>query len=94
MSIITEEDVRKILSSTSHNNEIYLDEGQLVTPSARSYLNEHNIAIKSKAELKYHSIKERNENNKSGEFETLFGARLNNKPEHMTHLRGNVLVFK
>ncbi|MEG2546049.1 MAG: cobalamin adenosyltransferase [Niameybacter sp.] len=27
-------------------------------------------------------------------YETLFGATLTQKPEHMTHLRGNVLVFK
>lgn len=27
-------------------------------------------------------------------YETLFGATLTTKPEHMTHLRGNVLVFK
>ena len=27
-------------------------------------------------------------------YRTLFGAALNEKPEHMTHLKGNVLVFK
>lgn len=81
MSIITEEDVRKMLMSDTANKQIYLSEGQIVTPSARSYLNEHNVEIKSKEE-------------KTDGFETLFGARLINKPEHMTHLRGNVLVFK
>lgn len=29
-----------------------------------------------------------------GEFNTVFGGVLTNKPEHMTHLRGNTLVFK
>ena len=29
-----------------------------------------------------------------GEFNTVFGGILTNKPEHMTHLRGNTLVFK
>ena len=28
------------------------------------------------------------------EFNTVFGGILKNKPEHMTHLRGNTLVFK
>ena len=27
-------------------------------------------------------------------YQTLFGAALNEKPEHMTHLKGNTLVFK
>lgn len=92
MSIVTEEDVRKMLMSDSMNKAIYLGKDQLVTPSAKSYLNEHNISIKSKDELKEHSIKECE--NTGGEFNTLFGAKLNNKPEHMTHLRGNTLVFK
>ena len=29
-----------------------------------------------------------------GEFETIFGVKLAQKPEYMTHLRGNLLVFK
>lgn len=29
-----------------------------------------------------------------GKYETVFGGILTNKPEHMTHLRGNTLVFK
>ncbi len=28
------------------------------------------------------------------EFRTVFGVKLDHKPEHMTHLRGNLLVFK
>lgn len=30
----------------------------------------------------------------AGKYETAFGGILTNKPEHMTHLRGNTLVFK
>ena len=30
----------------------------------------------------------------SGNYNTVFGGVLTNKPEHMTHLRGNTLVFK
>ncbi len=30
----------------------------------------------------------------SGSYNTVFGGVLTNKPEHMTHLRGNTLVFK
>ncbi len=30
----------------------------------------------------------------SGKYNTVFGGQLTNKPEHMTHLRGNTLVFK
>ncbi|MBQ7953992.1 MAG: cobalamin adenosyltransferase, partial [Clostridia bacterium] len=29
-----------------------------------------------------------------GKYSTVFGGVLTNKPEHMTHLRGNTLVFK
>lgn len=34
------------------------------------------------------------ENKEVVKFDTLFGAVLTEKPEHMTHLRGNLLVFK
>ncbi len=36
-------------------------------------------------------VKEAMENS---QYKTVFGATLNNKPEHMTHLYGNTLVFK
>lgn len=85
MSIITEDDVRKMLMSESMQKEIFLGKDQIITPSARSYLTEHNVAIKSKSEK---------QGNNSEVYTTLFGAVLDEKPEHMTHLRGNTLVFK
>lgn len=39
-------------------------------------------------------VKETNNSSESVKYDTLFGAKLSEKPEHMTALRGNVLVFK
>lgn len=83
MSIITEDDVRRMILEETVGEDIYLSKDEIITPSARSYLTEHNIGIKNK------------ENKSNDEkFVTLFGAVLENKPENMTHLRGNTLVFK
>lgn len=79
MAVITEELAKKI----STGNTIHLMVGDIVTPSAKSYLQEKHIEIiydESTAQ--------------GGQFTTFFGATLAEKPEHMTHLRGNLLVFK
>ena len=51
----------------------------------------------SESILKKDEIKTKDGNSMTGQeetYETLFGGILHEKPEHMTHLRGNVLVFK
>ena len=82
MAVITEELARKM----SDGNTIRVLPRDIITPAARTYLQEKHIEI-------IHDNP--SENKVSGEdYTTLFGATLHQKPEHMTHLRGNLLVFK
>lgn len=64
----------------------YLNKETIITPSAKTFLLEKDITIQTKEN-------ELQEQNAEG-FQTLFGAKLSEKPEFMTHLKGNVLVFK
>lgn len=91
MSVLTEDDVRKMLAENKLNERgvFYLEDKQIITPSAKAYLTEKNIAIIPKNKLE----KDKTEEDVKG-YKTVFGATLYEKPEHMTHLRGNVLVFK
>ena len=94
MPVLTEDDVRKMIANheVREKGELYLSRKQIITPSARAYLSEKNISIKIKEDLE----SETSSMNETPEtaYQTLFGATLNEKPEHMTHLRGNLLVFK
>lgn len=99
MSVLTENDVRHMLTSGQlrEKGQIVVPRNKIITPSARTYLLEKGIDIKIEEDF----VKEVNTVSKdqsleeaSEVYETLFGARLNEKPEHMTHLRGNLLVFK
>ena len=84
--------------------------GTILTPSAKSFLTDHQIelrfigAIETKAKAtpkqdvrlqitkKLESIQNPAEGKKR--YQTLYGGFLETKPEHMTHLYGNMLVFK
>lgn len=98
MSVLTENDVRQMLASgqLKEKSEMVVARNRIITPSARAYLLEKGIDIK----LEDHSTKSLTHTEMEQvietmeEFDTLFGAKLTEKPEHMTHLRGNVLVFK
>ena len=108
MSVITENDIRNLIQSgsLSEKDDFYVDPNTILTPSAKSYLAEKGILMKyrenqSVNESQIISAKETNSattDSKAGDevtvYETLFGGNLYEKPEHMTHLRGNVLVFK
>lgn len=80
--VFTEEHVRANLRVKDGKRVFYLGAGDKLTPAAKSYLRQEHIEVLPAAGAKM------------TEFETLFGARLTEKPEHMTHLRGNVLVMK
>lgn len=88
MSLLTEEDVRKLFADgkIKEKTPFSISRKQVVTPSAREFLTEKNISIQTKEEAQSNQEKE--------QYTTLFGATLTEKPEHMTHLRGNVLVRK
>ncbi len=58
----------------------YLAPGDHLSPSAREWLAHERIEILPPSD--------------QVEYTTLFGAVLTEKPEHMTHLHGNTLVFK
>ncbi|MHC1750192.1 MAG: cobalamin adenosyltransferase [Cellulosilyticaceae bacterium] len=107
MAVITEDDIRRMLSK-NHDakiKEFCVTKGMLLTPSAKSYLIEKGISTQYENEIKKESVPSKMEEDKvvympekKGEvattYDTLFGAKLDYKPEHMTHLRGNLLVFK
>ncbi|WP_027634024.1 ethanolamine utilization cobalamin adenosyltransferase [Clostridium hydrogeniformans] len=97
MSLITESELRKRLKKDNLKElkELQVLKKDIVTPSAKSFLTEHNI------ELKYVDVIEEKKDEKEEKviideykYETIFGAHLKEKPEHMTHLKGNTLVFK
>lgn len=92
MGVLTEEDVRRRLASTKSGNgkTFLISKKDILTPSAKSYLLEKNMIV---------TYGEKETINTEGQakeevYETLFGGKLTSKPEYMTHLRGNTLVFK
>lgn len=107
MPVLTENEIRRLIDrdAIGKDRELVVSKKDIITPSARTYLNEKNIHLKFKEEtiLKEGAISKENTNLKgeieqveadNNKFRTLFGATLNEKSEHMTHLRGNLLVFK
>lgn len=115
MAVLTENDIRKLFNEKVllEKGEFYLEKDMILTPSARTYLADKNIIIrtdhldektryqnesvqmkKEKEELKSREKEMEIEKQKEESYETLFGLTLREKPEHMTHLRGNLLVFK
>ncbi len=86
MALLTERDVQANLRVRDGQRVLYLAKGDHLSPSARSWLEHERIPIVV--------------GEKSGApdgartYRSLFGAVLHEKPEHMTHLRSDVLVFK
>ena len=80
--LYTEEMVRMNIRNREGKRVFYLDKGDTLTPGARDWLNRERIGIMSAAEAKPGTYRLRN------------GAELREKPEHMTHLNGDVLVLK
>ncbi|MGL4737546.1 MAG: cobalamin adenosyltransferase [Cellulosilyticaceae bacterium] len=106
MCVVTEDEIRKRISEKRgvSDKEIVISKKDILTPSAKSYLIEKNITIKYTEEQVAEQVvivevaDKQPENIKNEEipyeYETIFGMKLQEKPEHMTHLRGNLLVFK
>lgn len=80
--VYTEEQVRANIRVRDGKRVFFLGAGDLLTPSAKSFLRQARIEVRPAAEAKIE------------EYQTLFGATLTQKPEHMTHLRADVLVMK
>lgn len=66
---------------------LYLNQGDSLTQSARDYIKSHHIQVIANEGMGIQS-------NPLGRFATEKGTPQVNKSEHMTHLRGNVLVPK
>ena len=87
MSLLSEEDVRR-MSGNGSRGPVVVRRDQVLTPGARDSLQRHRV------EVVYPQGKAQEGGAPAPKYQTLFGAALLEKPEHMTHLRGNVLVFK
>ena len=90
MALLTEDLVRQ-MSNNGTRGPVVVKHGDVLTPSARSWLREHRVeTVYPEGEGGAESAAPAS----APRFQTLFGAALSEKPEHMTHLRGNTLVFK
>ncbi|MEG2916273.1 MAG: cobalamin adenosyltransferase [Clostridium sp.] len=103
MSVLTESEVRRQLKGKNFRDftEFKVLKGQIVTPSAKSFLMENNINLEYVDSLEEVVKEVKTElpvksqmNQEKSKYITVFGAKLKEKPEHMTHLYGNLLVFK
>lgn len=82
MAVYTEETVKANVRVRDGKRVFYLDERDHLTPSAREWLRRDGVEVLPAALAQPQA------------FTTLFGGTMTEKPEHMTHLRANVLVFK
>ncbi|OUN83062.1 ATP-binding protein [Flavonifractor sp. An52] len=87
MELLTREDVRR-MSDNGTRGPVVVNKDQKLTPGARDWLAAHKI------QAVFPQGREDPAAPASAKYRTLFGATLNEKPEHMTHLKGNILVRK
>lgn len=80
--LYTEDTVKANVRNREGKRVFFLGKGDTLTPGARDWLRREKIDILP------------GEQAKSSEFRLLNGGFLAEKPEHMTHLHGNVLVEK
>ena len=80
--LYTEDAVRMNLRNREGKRVFYLGRGDTLTPGARDWLGRERVEILP-AEMA-----------KPEEYRLLSGAVVREKPEHMTHLRGDILVYK
>ena len=80
--LCTEEIVRANIRNRDGQRVYFLGEKDTLTPGARDYLTRERIEIRPASQAAIE------------EYVTTSGAVLKEKPEHMTHLKGNILVSK
>ena len=86
MALLTEEDVRR-MSNGGARGPVVVRAGEVLTPAARDWLREKGVEV----------VYPQGNSGEAGQrpkYRTLSGAVLAEKPEHMTHLKGNILVDK
>ena len=80
--LYTEETVRANIRNRDGKRVFFLDKKDTLTPGARDFLQRERIEVRSSEEAHI------------SEYRLQNGAVLSRKPEHMTHLHGDVLVPK
>lgn len=98
MKVLTESELRARLKN-SNSKSFVVDSKVIVTPSAREYLKLKDIELVFEEQSKIKDDNSKLEEEKSKKFEPKYlcdysGGYLEEKPENMTHLYGNKLVFK
>ena len=86
MALLTEEQVRR-MSDNGTRGPVAVARGDVLTPAARSFLQEHRVEV-------VYPQGRQEDGTAAARYQTPFGVGLEEKPEHMTHLSGNMLVFK
>ncbi|MGE5677801.1 MAG: cobalamin adenosyltransferase [Pseudomonadota bacterium] len=86
MKVLTEVDLRSELKS-GMTDKYSVARDVIITPSARQYLKENNIQLVIVE-------KDITKDSSSHYISSYTGAAMKEKPEHMTHLYGNKLVYK
>lgn len=82
MALFTEENARASVRVREGRRVFYLSPSDRLTPKARDWLNREGIEVVA------------GERRPPKTYRTLSGEILPEKPEHMTHFRENILVFK
>lgn len=96
MSLLTEEDVRR-MSNQGTRGPVVVMRDQVLTPGARDYLQRRRVEVvypQGRPENPAGNAGPAAHRRASPKYRTLDGQMLEEKPEHMTHLKGNVLVNK
>lgn len=86
--LITEADVRRNYDENNGLKEYFVPRHALITPAAREFLLDRKVKV-------IHENNESTDMKKSSkDFYDLKGRKYSQKPEHLTHLKGNILVPK
>lgn len=100
MSVLTESRLRAELKNKK-TKQFKINKGDIVTPSAKAYLSEKNIELVVIEDKDNEGDENQSSNNSNNEnkgiipkYEYLQGGYFENKPEFMTQLHGNKLVYK
>lgn len=94
--VLTEADLRSHWFRTRGKTYV-MDEGTYVTPAAWEFLKEHGMSIQTVSPSSSQSMPVSpipTAGGKARYVDAATGAAMDEKPEHMTHLHGNVLVPK
>lgn len=82
MALFTEETARASIRVREGRRVFYLSPSDRLTPKARDWLDREGVEVVA------------GERRPPKSYRTLSGETLSEKPEHMTHLRENILVYK